>query len=270
MLKEIELEKTVIADSFSRAAESYDSAAWYQRRVGEQLLSKVKEYVAPSASKVQCLDVGAGTGLFTRLLASLPWVDQTMGLDMAEGMVLHARKQASTTKDMTWLVGDAESLPLKDGSIDLIFSNMAIQWVRHPQRLFKEWARVLKPQGYAAFTTLLPATLHELTTCWQKVDDYQHVNQFTPLPEMKQSINESGLKIELFERKIDILQYQDVKSLLKELKAVGAHNINVKRPKTMMGKTHWQQFQRAYEDLKTPQGALPATWHMLYGVLKHD
>ena len=264
------LEKTAIADSFSRAAESYDSAAWYQRRVGEKLVSKVDELISPEMLSAQCLDVGAGTGHFSRQLAALPWIDQLSGLDIATGMMRHASQHTSSSENITWLVGDAENLPLKEGTVDLIFSNMAIQWAQQPHTLFKEWARVLKPQGYAAFSTLLPATLHELAACWQKVDAYQHVNQFTPLAEMKQAVEAAGFKIVLFERTIDILQYQDVKSLLKELKAVGAHNINAKRPKAMMGKTHWQQFQSAYEALRTPQGTLPATWHMLYGVLKHD
>ncbi len=265
-LEKASLEKASIADSFSRAATTYDDSAWYQRRVGDKLLAMIGKGVIHT-----CVDVGAGTGHFTRKLAKKSAFKRVVGVDLAEGMVRFASEQASNAKKVPeWLVADAEKLPFPTQSVDLIFSNMAIQWVQQPERLFEEWHRVLNAGGQVIFSTLLPATLHELADCWQKVDAYQHVNNFVSLPVLKQAIEQSGFSIQTWQRSIDVLQYDDLKNLVKELKGVGAHNINASRPKGMMGKQRWQQFQDAYEVLRTPQGTLPATWHVLYGVLSRD
>ena len=44
-----------------------------------------------------------------------------------------------------WLVGDAEALPLAAGSVDLVYSSLALQWCHRPELLFAELARVLRP-----------------------------------------------------------------------------------------------------------------------------
>jgi len=259
--------KLTIADSFSRAAESYDQAAWYQRRVGESALRLVPERMSGT-----CIDVGAGTGFFTRKLVEYPLFDLVLGIDLAEGMMRFSH-QKDTEKMLSlpsWVVGDGESLPLHDHTVDLIYSNMAIQWLAQPELLFSEWRRVLKKQGRIIFSTLLPATLHELASCWEQVDQYQHVNTFTSLAVLEQAVKFSGLNKIYWQRSIDVLQYASLKTLLRELKEVGAHNLNQTRPKGMMGKKKWQQFQEAYELLRSPEGGLPATWHVLYGVLSYE
>jgi malonyl-CoA O-methyltransferase len=61
------------------------------------------------------------------------------------------------------------------------------------------------------------------------------------------------------------LYYPDALSLMRELKAIGAHNVNAGRSRGLTGRQGWQRMVQAYEALRTPQG-LPATWEVVYGV----
>src|SRR5690554_3663028 len=81
------LDKRLIAESFSRAAVTYDQAAALQRTVGSNLLERVPADSAP----VDIIDLGCGTGYFSRALAAR-FQQPVIGLDLAEGMLRHARQ----------------------------------------------------------------------------------------------------------------------------------------------------------------------------------
>src|SRR5690606_1533092 len=79
-------DKRQVAASFSRAADSYDGVAALQREVGAQLLARL-----PTLAPARWLDLGCGTGHFTRLLAQRFAAAEGVALDLAEGMLRHAR-----------------------------------------------------------------------------------------------------------------------------------------------------------------------------------
>jgi malonyl-CoA O-methyltransferase len=166
-----------------------------------------------------------------------------------------------------WLCGDAESLPLADNSVDLMFSSLAIQWCENSAQLFAEVRRVLKPGGKFYVSTLGPGTLHELRLAWQAVDSEVHVNRFYSSEEMQQSILGSGLSVVAWERQERVLFYPVLKNLTHELKALGAHNVNQGKPSGLTGRQRIQNFRAAYETFRQPEG-LPATYEVFYGVLQ--
>ncbi|MFC6669643.1 methyltransferase domain-containing protein [Marinobacterium aestuariivivens] len=133
------LDKHRIAESFSRAAVSYDDAAELQRQVGHRLLELI-----PPSEPGTLLDLGSGTGYFTPLLRSRFPGSTLISLDLAHGMLEYARRHRPG-EGTAWVCGDAEQLPLASGSLDLVFSSLAIQWCEQPDRLFAEIARVLRP-----------------------------------------------------------------------------------------------------------------------------
>jgi ubiquinone/menaquinone biosynthesis C-methylase UbiE len=142
------LNKHRIADSFSRAAQTYDAAAELQRQIGHQLLESL-----PDTRPDRVLDLGSGTGYFTPLLRQRFASSQLVSLDLAQGMLAYAR-QHRPDSHAAWVCGDAEALPLASDSLDLIFSSLAIQWCERPDRLFAEIARVLRPGGRFVVATL--------------------------------------------------------------------------------------------------------------------
>ncbi len=255
-------DKRQVAASFSRAAASYDSVAELQRDVGHFLLEQLSAGVAPA----DWLDIGCGTGYFTRALGERYGAAQGMALDIAEGMLQHARPLGGAKH---FIAGDAERLPLRDASRDLLFSSLAVQWCGDFSAVLSEAHRVLRPGGMLAFSSLCVGTLQELRDSWQAVDGHVHVNRFRQFTDYQQLCAASGLRVLSLQVRPHVLHYPDVRSLTHELKALGAHNLNPGRPGGLTGRARILALIDAYERFRQPQG-LPATYQVLYAVLEKE
>nr|MBP8008331.1 methyltransferase domain-containing protein [Thiopseudomonas sp.] len=166
--------KQQVAAAFSRAAETYDSVADFQRAVGARLLSLLPESICPAHIQ-QWLDLGCGTGYFCEHLQQRFASARGTGLDLAQGMLAFARTRCP---DLSYICADAEQLPLQDNSQDLVFSSLALQWCTDFSKVLHEAHRVLKPGGVLLFSSLADGSLIELRRSWQAVDNATHVNQF--------------------------------------------------------------------------------------------
>ncbi len=253
-------DKRQVAASFSRAAASYDSVAELQRDVGTQLLERLPTGFVPS----RWLDLGCGTGYFTRALASRFTRSSGVALDIAEGMLNHARPLGGAEH---FIAGDAERLPLQDASLELIFSSLAVQWCADFETVLGEAFRALKPGGIFAFASLCTGTLSELRESWQQVDGLVHVNRFREFARYEQLCAASGMRIVALENRPHVLHYPDVRSLTHELKALGAHNLNPGRPGGLTGRARILGLIEAYERFRQSSG-LPATYQAVYAVLE--
>ncbi len=88
------------------------------------------------------LDLGTGTGFLARIILKNGF--NVLGLDLSKNMLAVAKKKAPET----FLVrGDAENIPLKDSSVDLIVSRWVLWTLPHPWEALEEIVRVLKPDG---------------------------------------------------------------------------------------------------------------------------
>lgn len=253
-------DKRQVAASFSRAAASYDSVAELQRNVGEQLLARLPAGFVPG----RWMDLGCGTGYFTRALGARFGAANGLALDIAEGMLNHARPQGGAAH---FVAGDAERLPVQASSCDLVFSSLAVQWCAEFASVLSEAYRVLKPGGVLAFTSLCVGTLYELRDSWRQVDGLVHVNRFRAFETYQQLCAASGLNLICLENRPHVLHYPDVRSLTHELKALGAHNLNPGRPGGLTGRARIKALVEAYEQFRQAQG-LPATYQVVYAVLE--
>lgn len=250
--------KRLIAQSFSKAASTYDSVAHLQRLVGEQLLSRL-----PEKHIQHWLDLGCGTGFFSRALQQrYPQATGTC-VDIAQGMLRHAKQHSSAD---FYLAGDAEQLPLASNSQDLIFSSLALQWCTDFPLVLQEAQRVLRRNGILAFVSLCDGTLAELKHSWAQVDEGVHVNSFRPFAEYEKHCINSGLAISQLAPVRQVLHYHSLRQLTHELKNLGAHNLNQGRSHGLTSRQALQQLLASYEQLRQEQG-LPATWQLVYGVL---
>ncbi|MGE8153571.1 malonyl-ACP O-methyltransferase BioC [Pseudomonas vancouverensis] len=253
-------DKRQVAASFSRAAASYDSVAELQRDVGSQLLSRLPADFVPQ----RWLDLGCGTGHFSRAMNERFPASHGVALDIAEGMLNHARPLGGATD---FIAGDAERLPLQDATCDLIFSSLAVQWCADFASVLREAHRVLKPGGMFAFASLCVGTLVELRDSWRQVDDLVHVNRFREFSRYEQLCAASGLQVVSLQNLAHVLHYPDVRSLTHELKALGAHNINPGRPGGLTGRARILGLVEAYEQFRQARG-LPATYQVVYAVME--
>jgi malonyl-CoA O-methyltransferase len=276
--------KSDVRRSFSRAASTYDDAAFLQREVCDRLFERL-QYI--KLNPVNALDMGAGTGYSTEKLRAAYPQGHTIALDCAHGMLEFARHKllppvppqsfagrlltklkpaAAALPRTSFVCGDAENLPLAAESVDLIVSSLTIQWC-DPLAVAREAYRVLKPNGCFMFTTFGPDTLKELRTAFKAVDDKPHVNQFLDMHDVGDQLLSAGFTDPVMDQEIITLTYTALKPLLKELKAIGAHNMMPGRAQGLLSKTAWGTLQTAYEAFRRDDigNRLPATYEVVYG-----
>ncbi|RDH42240.1 malonyl-ACP O-methyltransferase BioC [Zooshikella ganghwensis] len=257
------VDKEKVARSFSRAAQQYDSVAKLQRLVGNRLMSFLPSHVEPRV----ILDLGCGTGYFTTKLARVYETSQLLACDIAMGMLQFARQRYQKL-GATWLSGDAEQLPIRSQSVDLVFSSLAIQWCSSPAAVFSEISRVLRPGGYFVFTTLGAGTLNELRDAWSQVDSYNHVNHYPGMLAHEKAIQQSGLEQLMLERQPCTMHYQELSQLTRELKSLGANTVLEAPSSGLTTFRRLRHLRQAYERYRNDDGNLPATYQVIYGVLK--
>ncbi|MFB0980688.1 MAG: malonyl-ACP O-methyltransferase BioC [Alteromonadaceae bacterium] len=252
------LNRVKIAKSFGSASNSYDVSSRLQRYTGKHLMSFL-----PNRTDLTVVDLGSGTGFFTDILASK--YRQTIGIDISTKMLAFAQKNRS--KEINWIEADAYHLPFQNNSIDVIYSNLVIQWCDHLDILVKEVLRVLKPGGLFIFSTLLDGTLHELKSSWAQVDEEKHVIDFKTHENLEIVFNNASCK--LLEQKTQnlILEYQSVIHLARELKGLGANHVPKEKGKGLAGKDKWNKMTSSYQDFQEPSGISPATYRVYSGIV---
>ena len=153
------LDRAAVRAGFERAGTSYDEAAVLQAHVRVELLSRL-ELVNLDPRVV--VDLGAGTGQGAQALKHRFRRATVIALDSAFGMLRQAQRRGSWLRPLKPLCADAMGLPLKDGSVELMFSSLLLHWVDDLDAVLAEVRRVLAPGGFFAFATLGPDTLCEL------------------------------------------------------------------------------------------------------------
>jgi len=258
---EFRLEPRRVRASFERASVSYESAAALQARVAAELLERLTEFrFAPRV----VLDLGAGTGRVTRELKRRYRRALVVALDLAPGMLREARRHQRPWRRFALLCADAERLPLEDASVDLVFSNLMLQWCEPLDAALHEVRRVLRPEGFFAFSTFGTDTLCELRSAWSQADGYNHVNHFADVQEIGDALLRAGLTEPVLDVDRIEMSYADALALMRDLKAIGAHNVTAGRSRALAGRARLARVQQAYERFRR-DGRLPATYEIVYG-----
>lgn len=254
------LDKYQVRLAFDRAAATYDDFAVLQYEVADRLLERL-DVINIRIQTV--LDVGCGTGYCTRVLGARYKRAKIIGLDLAPAMVTQARQQHGRWRQGRYLAADAERLPIAANSVDLVFSNLVLQWC-NPDVVFSEFARVLRPGGTILFSTFGPDTLCELRQAWREINDAPHVHDFIDMHDLGDALMRAGLIEPVMDRENLILDYADVTAVMRDLKGVGAHNVAPNRTRGLSGKSAFTRFKTAYEAL-AKNGRIPATYEAIYG-----
>ncbi len=255
------LDRRAITRAFDRASGSYDDAAELQKRVRGELLVRLDELaVAPHS----VLDLGAGTGHGSRELKHRYPRALVVAADIAPGMLERARQQSRWRRRFDRVRADAYALPFRDDAFDLVFSNLMLQWCDDLDAVFAELARVLKPGGLLLFSTFGPGTLSELREAWAASDDpSNHVNHFFDAHALGSALMHAQLAEPVLVVDRMVAQYPDVMSLMRELKAVGAHNVTQGRARGLTGRRRFAAMTQSYETMRR-DGKLPATWEVIH------
>ena len=260
--KPFELDRSGVRAAFDRASSTYEAAAVLQSRVADELLSRLDPFdFRPQV----ILDLGAGTGRTTAEIKRRYRRSRVIALDHAPGMLREAIRHQRLFRRFERVCADAARLPLQSASVDIVFSNLMLQWCDPLDDALAEVRRILKPQGFFAFSTFGPDTLKELRTAWAEADTYNHVNRFLDMHDVGDAIVRAGLQEPVLDVDRMQLTYADGISLMRDLKSLGARNATAGRPRSLLGRRRLQRVLSAYEAFRK-DGKLPATYEVVYGV----
>jgi malonyl-CoA O-methyltransferase len=250
-----------IRAAFSTAARTYDASAVLQAQVRDELLGRLD--VLRLEPRV-VVDLGAGTGHGTIALKRRYPSGRVLALDLAPGMLQEARRRQTLLRRFDRVVADAARLPLQDGSVDMVYSNLMLQWCNEPDHVFRECRRVLRPGGVLHLTTFGPDTLVELRRAWAAADpSHAHVSRFVDMHDLGDAMVRAGFAEPVLDVERYTLTYGDARDLMRDLKAIGAHNATAGRARGLTGKATLARVLAAYESERR-EGRLPATYEVVY------
>jgi malonyl-CoA O-methyltransferase len=255
------LDRARLRASFDRASAGYESASGLQARVAAELLERLAAF---DFTPAVVLDLGAGTGRVTRELKRRYRRALVIALDLSPGMLREARRHQLPWRRFERVCADAMRLPLADASVDVVFSSLMLQWCEPLSAALGEVRRVLRPEGFFAFSTFGPDTLNELRTAWASADGYNHVNRFIDVHDVGDALVHAGLMEPVLDVDRVTVDYADVLALMRDLKSIGAHNVTAGRPRALAGRARLERVEGAYESFRR-DGRLPATYEIIYG-----
>ena len=125
---------------FSDLAENYSK---YRPGYSSEILEKIINYVGKPSDTIKFADVGAGTGIWTRMVARI--VGSAVAVEPNDQMRMHGEVD-NNGLDIQWKKGSAEQTGLIDKSFDLVSMASSFHWPDFDQTT-REFSRILKPGG---------------------------------------------------------------------------------------------------------------------------
>ena len=259
------IDRDAMRQAFEKAADSYDAAAVLQQEVARRLVERM-DYM--TMQPVRILDAGCGTGFITRLLAQRYPSAKIHALDIAFNMLQQARSKRSFkqrwNRQLNYIHAEVENLPFADASMDLVISGLTLQWCQDLDKVFAEFRRVLAPGGLLLFSSFGPDSLTELRQSWATVDDLPHVNTFMDMHDVGDALLQNRFADPVMDMEMLTVTYEDVKTIMRDLKQIGAHNVLQGRAASITGKNKLQKMMDAYEQFRE-DGLLPVSYEIVYG-----
>jgi arsenite methyltransferase len=162
-------------------------AGWSDDEVAAALaeLGERRDHVLDGArieSGAAVVDVGAGTGLLTLAAAERVAPDgDVIAVDISVDTLEELRANA-TAPNISYLVAQADVLPLPDASVDAVVTRSVLMYVKDKAEAAREFERVLRPGGRVSLFE--PINRHNLRL-WQAVD-------LSPLGDLARRVKERG------------------------------------------------------------------------------
>ncbi|SIT68687.1 malonyl-CoA O-methyltransferase [Ectothiorhodosinus mongolicus] len=256
------LDKRRVRTQFDAAAASYVQSAVLQAEVRRRLLERL-QWILLNPEHI--LDAGSGPGEAIPGLVKRFKKARVTALDCAPAMLARIGRTAGWWRRPARVCADLEQMPLAPASVDLVFSNLTLQWCNQPDAAFAEMRRVLRPEGLVMFTTLGPDTLGELRTAWRQVDAHPHVSTFIDMHDIGDALVRAGFADPVMDREMITLTYEQVRDLLADLRGIGAVNATQGRRRGLTTPRQLKALEAAYEGFRDEQRRLPASYEVIYG-----
>jgi malonyl-CoA O-methyltransferase len=235
-----------LISSFSQHANTYDRYAHLQNSMAERLAS-----LLPAPLPGNVLEIGCGTGFFTRHLLTQPVKNLVLN-DIAPGMLEILCDSLILPLNTKISPGNAERIHFKN--MDLVCANAVFQWFQDPQKALVKLNQSLTANGNLIFSTFGPKTLIELRQAANLVSPIQLYNKDS----WTNMIRDSGFTIKFWDVEIRKVFFSSSLSLLKNLQQIGA------TPIRMIKMGGLRKLMRDYDSRFSSTQGVYATWELYY------
>ena len=200
------------------------------------------------------VDAGSGPGRDAARLAERYRPATVLAIDFSQGMLRAAPRRWNpfARRRLEPLCADLLRLPLAAGSVDFLWSNMALHWL-DAQAGLAEFSRVLRPDGLLMFSTLGPDTLKEL----RAAAGPERVHGFVDMHDLGDMLVAAGFAAPVMDMEVITFTYRDTGALLSDLRASGQTSARVDRRRGLSG--------RGFLTGVTSRAGTRATFEVVYG-----
>jgi malonyl-CoA O-methyltransferase len=258
-----------IAAAFHHKAAEYDQHVAVQKRVVKNLAGYVKTRLRETPAAI--LDVGTGTGSLLQYLRDMYPEASLCGVDLAYNMCLRTAEKFGG--GCLVVNGDAEKIPFKGGTFDLVVSTSALQWVGSISEAIHELRRVLKPGGTLCIAFFCDGTLGELQRCFRdaarKNGDLDNertarLHRFWSIDDVKTILEEMDFEQVILNCETEKDWYDNVTSLLRAIKSIGAGAVAGGSAIGLGWRGIISKTSLLYREYYGEDGRIPATYKVLY------
>jgi malonyl-CoA O-methyltransferase len=239
------------------------------REVDERLQSRLA-YIRLAPTSI--LDVGCGLGRSRSPLLGRYRRARWTGIDLSVALVraglLEQRRALGLARwwrrDADWVVGDGACLPIAEGSVDLVYSNLMLHWHPTPHLVFPEWKRVLRVDGLLMFSCFGPDTLTELRAAAADALPQARPMPFVDMHDFGDMMVASGFATPVMDVERLTLTFAEPRELLEEVRALGG-NPRDDRAAALPSGRQAKRLLDALADRRNADGRIPLTFEIAYG-----
>jgi SAM-dependent methyltransferase len=229
------------------------------------LIDRVAQDLAERLSVVRrrfelTLDLGTPTDAVRRALK-----DHVGTLIAVDALAEHLRQAGSA------VAADAEALPFRDASVDLIVSGLALQWANDLPGALLQIRRALKPDGLFLAAIIGGESLTELRQAFAAAEAEieagisPRVAPFAELRELGALLQRAGFALPVVDVDRLTVRYSTPFALLQDLRRMGAGNALVERRRTLLRRRTLMRMADIYaERFADADGRVRATFDVVW------
>ena len=261
------MSNSTVSHHFSRASSTYEEHANLQRGVARRLAASLEPWTL-TLPHGPVLELGAGTGFYTRHLAELlpekKLVITDISSEMLEQNRLQFKEAVQSFDNVDFRQLDAEAYQPGDEKFSLITGNFVAQWFRDPPLTLDRIAQALLPGGLM----LLSFPGHESFPEWRKICVDLGLpytgNSLPNTEEMVYKLSFDGKQVDYYEDS-QTVRFTRALDFFRHLRQIGSSPLHEKRLNPRQFRLlidHW--------DRSTGSGPIEVTWHLVFLALKND
>jgi SAM-dependent methyltransferase len=261
---------TIFDRSLLRARQQRARALGAETFLIDQIAGELSERLSVVRRRFErAVDLGTPTDALRRLLAESGKV----------GTVVAVTPAAVPGETALHVAADEEALPFADGSLDLVVSALALQFVNDLPGTLIQIRRALKPDGLFLAALVGGDSLTELRESFAQAESEieggvsPRVAPFADLRELGALLQRAGFALPVVDSDRLTVRYSTVLDLMRDLRRMGATNVLTERRRTPLKRATLYRLAAIYaERFSDPDGRLRATFEIawLSGWVPHE